>query len=142
MKKKIIFGSLFSIFLLLMIPSVSVISKSQDNNIAGFNYSVNKKDRIEKIFVTQISVLLPRVKNLHPEIYNEINEKINYLKNEDDELDLCLITCFIYGICIAAIIGSLGLAAIGCWPFILISLLIAHYLDCQWLDDLPKPPLD
>ena len=127
MKKKIIIGVLLAVFLMLMLPvNQAVESDVVENNQKTFT----KEEIIVKKLVKRLNLLLLRIKDTHPEKYNEYYERLN---NNDDE-GICGVLADMMEISLFFVIITLGIGIAFVWPVLIGSYMVGTLLGCSWVD--------
>ena len=128
MNKKILFGVFLAVFLMLMMP----INSAVESDVVENNQTINKKDIIEIRLINIIYLLLHKIKNTHPETYNEINKKLNEYKNKDSDTKFCeLLEQFAKLLTILGLLSYIGWIIF--WPIIRFIMVIGYILGCEWI---------
>ena len=105
--KKILFGNILAVFLMLMMP----VNSAVESNIVEGKQTMSRDEIIEKQIMNKLSLILSIVKIRAPEHYDTLNELITDYQVGQRDNDICAILfCFII-IFIFTIIG-IGIAMI------------------------------
>jgi hypothetical protein len=133
--KKILFGVLFVVFLMLMTP----VNSAFESDIIENNQNLNNIDILEKRFLMTLNLFLRNIKDAIPDVYNEFNDEINGYINGINMSDVCGMLYHIWGYSVLFILFIFFPGTIIALLIAAVSFLLASVLGCEWVDDPEWP---